>query len=636
MKTDKPRVGMAIIVKNEGPYLIEWLAHHRLMGFDHFYVVNNDSSDNTWPLLQALSQTLPITCFSYASTPGIGPQLPVYEEIVRRHGHEVEWMAFMDADEFLWPSHHPDTVSDLLQATSHAHPDVGALALNWATYGSSMKVAEESGLVTERFLHHAPQQHHLNHHFKSIIRMEAFAGFVCPHSCQLKPGYRYLHTDGTEKRDYYSAGQRNPSQSGDVCWARFRINHYVIKSYAEYVHRKASRGRAYPECGPLDDPFFLGHDNNDVRSHPCAQHIVELKARCQDLAGRIGTYGVQFNVGRDYTQGSGSAVRTLVDLATIELIGKWARVPYWQCLTLEQNHPDFQRQLRDWFDEGSPAVRTQIITRSLVSRGYLAPVAQTLPDNDPALRKALARFQADNGMVVTGVVDFATYERALRHFVGLSADGTLARIGWASTHAEPVPHIAASPATPDAAVHAVSTNPGDAKYGDPPPTRSINLQIENVLLERTAFEVGEQVFLSATVSRASYLQCFLADATGTVIRLLPNQANTTGWVSANQAIRIPDWMSPNPGFIMDAASPGTEGVACFATDEDSTPRLPEALRGPPLKPIPNYRALERLNEAFATAWGSEGYTGNAVYWQVVPRRALPAAATAPAQPASRK
>eukprot|EP01038_Epipyxis_sp_PR26KG_P002958 gene2958-4200_t len=126
-----------------------------------------------------------------------------------------------------------------------------------------------------------------------------------------------------------------------------------------------------------------------------------------DLAGRIGTYGVQFNVGRDYTQGSGSAVRTLVDLATIELIGKWARVPYWQCLTLEQNHPDFQRQLRDWFDEGSPAVRTQLIARSLVSRGYLAPVAQPLPDNAPALRKALAGCQADNGMVVTGVVAFA-------------------------------------------------------------------------------------------------------------------------------------------------------------------------------------------------------------------------------------
>jgi len=359
-----------------------------------------------------------------------------------------------------------------------------------------------------------------------------------------------------------------------------------------------------------------------------------------DLAGRIGTYGVQFNVGRDYAQGSGGAVRTLVDLATIELIGKWARVPYWQCLTLEQNHPDFQRQLRDWFDEGSPAVRTQLVARSLASQGYLPAHAHPVPDNSAVLRRALARFQADSGMVVTGVVDFPTYERALRNFVGLSAQGTLARIGWASTHAEPLVETAevarvadtapppAAAGLPDRGVK-VTTRPRDTfQYGATPPPRTIDLQIENVLLERTAFEVGEQIFLSATVSRASFLQCYLADATGTVIRLIPNRANPTGWVSANHAIRIPDWMSPNPGFIMDAASPGTEGIACFATDEDSMPLRPEALRGPSLKPIKNYRALEQLNEAFAATLGTEGYTGNAVYWNVVPRRAAVAAGTA--------
>lgn len=366
-----------------------------------------------------------------------------------------------------------------------------------------------------------------------------------------------------------------------------------------------------------------------------------------DLAGRIGTYGVQFNVGRDYTQGSGSAVRTLVDLATIELVGKWARVPYWQCLTLEQNHPDFQRQLRDWFDEGSPAVRTQLVARSLASRGYLPPeaVAGVTPqlDSTLAFRTALGRFQADSGIVVTGVVDFPTYERALRNFVELSSAGTLARIGWAPTHAQPVDYVAASsPPVGAGTVGGASASPivsvPDAlKFGGPAPERTINLQIENVLLERTAFEVGEQIFLSATVSRASYLQCYLADANGTIIRLVPNQANPTGWVSANQAIRIPDWMSPNPGFIMDAASPGTEGVACFATDEDKTAQLPEDLRGPPLKPIKNFRALEGLNEAFATSLGNDGYTGNAVYWQVTPRRVVPAAAPAASPPpAARK
>lgn len=346
--------------------------------------------------------------------------------------------------------------------------------------------------------------------------------------------------------------------------------------------------------------------------------IVSTGGQGVDLAGRIGTYGVQFNVGRDYTQGSGSAMRTLIDLATIELVGKWARVPYWQCLTLEQNHPDFQRQLRDWFNEGSPAVRLQLITRSLISQGYLPVGAGTEPSaaHSTALRAALSRFQADKGMVVTGVVDFPTYERALRNFVGLSPDGTLARIGWDSTHAAPTD--TAPPA--EAVLPPVTTS--SLTYGTPPAERSIDLQIENVLLDRTAFEVGEQIFLSATVSRTSYLQCFLADATGTVLRLLPNQTNTTGWVSANQTLRIPDWMSPNPGFVMDAASPGREGVACFATDEDSASRLPDGLRGPPLKPIQNYHTLEKINEAFAATLGANDYTGNAIYWNVVPRRAI--------------
>ena len=72
--------------------------------------------------------------------------------------------------------------------------------------------------------------------------------------------------------------------------------------------------------------------------------IVGTGGQGVDLAGRIGTYGVQFNVGRDLTQGAGAAMRTLVELAVIELAGKWTRLPYWRCLTLDNTHPEFPRQ----------------------------------------------------------------------------------------------------------------------------------------------------------------------------------------------------------------------------------------------------------------------------------------------------
>ena len=352
-----------------------------------------------------------------------------------------------------------------------------------------------------------------------------------------------------------------------------------------------------------------------------------------DLAGRIGRYGVQFNVGRDYTQGTGAAVRTLVELATIELVGKWARVPYWQCLTLEQTNPNFQRQMRDWYDEGSPLVFNNLVQRSLVSQGYLINRAGSLDANNAELIAALGKFQADSGMVVSGVVDFETYERALRNFVTLDKDGQMVRVGWSSTNASPLTTNTA--ATAAAAAAGEGTKPRGvmaasqplAAYGGAPLARTINMQVENVLVGRTAFEVGEQIFVSAALSRSSHMYCFLNEAGGTVMRLLPNASNPNSLMSANQVVRIPDWMSPMPGFLMDPTSAGTERIGCFATDDDVTTKLPSLLDAAPLATLPGIASLDAVTDTFTQALGLGGFTQASLQWQVVPKRqsAAPAA-----------
>ena len=47
MASPNHRVGLAAIVKNESPYLIEWLTHHLATGFDHIYIANNESTDDS-------------------------------------------------------------------------------------------------------------------------------------------------------------------------------------------------------------------------------------------------------------------------------------------------------------------------------------------------------------------------------------------------------------------------------------------------------------------------------------------------------------------------------------------------------------------------------------------------------------
>ena len=328
-----------------------------------------------------------------------------------------------------------------------------------------------------------------------------------------------------------------------------------------------------------------------------------------DLGGRIGTYGVRFNVGRDYQLGTGAAMRTLVDLAMIELIGKWARVPYWQCLTLDQTHPHFQRQMQDWYTESGPSGQFNLVKASLKSRGYLATDSESMAIDSPVVRGALAKFQADRGMPVSGVVDLPTYVAALSDFVALSADGSFTRIGWSSSGPQQV-------ATADG-----STAPALGLTTAAP--WMIDLQIENPQPagERPAFTEGEQIFLSAMVSRASHLYCYYTDSSGGVMRVLPNALQPHSLVSANQGIRIPDWMAPNPGFILDAGKPGTEAMICVATSEDAEPHLPAEMRVPALSPIRGVKGVEGVQQVFGTALGGTNtHVSQVMRWQVAPRR----------------
>lgn len=137
---------------------------------------------------------------------------------------------------------------------------------------------------------------------------------------------------------------------------------------------------------------------------------------------------------------------------------------------------------------------------------------------------------------------------------------------------------------------------------------------------RSQFEVGEQVFVSATVSRASHLACYLSNATGGVIRLIPNPMSNQSQVSANQAIRLPDWMSPNPGYMIETASPGTEGVLCVATDDDVTQRLPEAMRTEAFTPMPGIQGLKDVAKHYTEVLPKGQFTSSTMEWRVAPRR----------------
>lgn len=93
-------LAVVAILKNEGPYLKEWLDYHLLAGVDHFYLYDNDSPDNQAEVAKPYVEA---GLVDYIPFPGLAMQIPAYKDAVKRFKFQSRYMAFIDGDEFVYP-----------------------------------------------------------------------------------------------------------------------------------------------------------------------------------------------------------------------------------------------------------------------------------------------------------------------------------------------------------------------------------------------------------------------------------------------------------------------------------------------------------------------------------------------------
>jgi hypothetical protein len=279
-----PRLAIGAIVRNEGPYLLEWIAFHRVLGVERFFVADNGSTDEGPEILAGLDALGLVRLLPFPGRPDGGPQLPAYAAILRRHGGEADWIAFIDADEFLLPAAGLASLPALL-AGPCADPLVGAVAVNWALYGSAGLLRTAPAPVIERFDRRAEQGRLANHHFKSVVRTAAGPAVgETPHAFRLLAPYRMVHADGSPVRPHPLGLS---GLSAGVVWEPLRLNHYAVKSREEFLTRKLPRGRATTP-GLRDPDYFRQHDWNDVRDPPDPALRAAAKREMRRLAGLLG------------------------------------------------------------------------------------------------------------------------------------------------------------------------------------------------------------------------------------------------------------------------------------------------------------------------------------------------------------
>jgi hypothetical protein len=287
-----------------------------------------------------------------------------------------------------------------------------------------------------------------------------------------------------------------------------------------------------------------------------------------DVGGLIGKAGLSLSVSLDKSEGFHQAVRNLIELSTIEILGKLTKVPYWQCLSIESTNPNYRTEARGWFDIMGEGERERFVSTALVRTGYLSSGSDSATSG---FSDAISRYQADNDLVPSGKIDFDLYYRMLAN---------------EARHPGPKPAAVAAAAAPVAAPGVATATPvvATAVVAGPPPD-PLRLVLSTPRGPQPKYRAGETMVLAVQPTQDAYVYCYYQDASGTVARIFPNRFQPDPFLHAGKQIEIPP--AGVKSFALRFDKPGsTEAVACLGADRELGLRLPASLKAQDLEPLP--------------------------------------------------
>ncbi len=263
----KYNVSICAIFKDEATYLKEWIEFHKIVGVEHFYLYNNNSSDNYKDILKPYIDDNIVTLIDW---PQKQCQVEAYQDCAKKFSLETKWIAYIDLDEFIIPNQFDDIYSFLKQF-DYSRPVV---IVYWKNMGSSGKMYRDlDGLVIEDFV-------------------VGFRKCVNIGKCFFNTNYKYPDILTINYVHHLRANFKNilffPVNVFDnIClWGMnkafsenmpIQINHFLLKSFNEYVNKKSKRGGGiHVDMHNLD--YFWNHESKcQAVDYHAYKYLIKLK-----------------------------------------------------------------------------------------------------------------------------------------------------------------------------------------------------------------------------------------------------------------------------------------------------------------------------------------------------------------------
>ncbi|QPH55931.1 glycosyltransferase family 2 protein [Pontivivens ytuae] len=360
-------------MKNEAPYILEWVAYHRVIGFTDFLIYTNDCEDGTTELLDRLTE--------------LGIVQHERNKVLRRGPHKsalkyaqshpltlsAEWILISDVDEFLDIRVGDGSVGALIDSMSD---DTDAISITWRLFSHDGQVAFvdrpviaqftdaerdlEDGGFPDRFVKTL---------FRASDRIERFGLHRPIVTADEVDDFVSRHPDGT----IFDGDARDAKAKTHFAYTAAQMNHYAVRSVDSYLVKR-DRGRANHTKQILGADYWQKMCRGGQRDTSIQRHLPAIEAEITALR-------------------ADDEVARLHDAAV-----EWHRSKIEE---LEQ-HPEFAALKREILalSEGGDHLRTRdtapmtIRTATVAADGPADPPQRTHPDPAKRLRRLAAEMRS--------------------------------------------------------------------------------------------------------------------------------------------------------------------------------------------------------------------------------------------------
>lgn len=280
-KYDKKfRISVCGIFKDEGSFLKEWIEFNNMIGVEHFYLYNNNSTDG---FMEVLKPYINKGLVTYIDFPYNHAQMKAYKHFYETYRHETQWVSFLDIDEFFVPISH-NNLNDWVKS----YEKYPVIQIYWKMFGTSgLMKHKRDKLVIEQYhvswdtiydcgkclintdydfstynssLHHAPTM------------LYPFMGI----KLKIKPINIFRRT-ALGEGEYWNIGV-------DKHTPTIQINHYWSKAWDIYDEKRKRTDVYFKENPKVKIEYFLFHENQNCSvDYNIYKYLMQFKLRINTI-----------------------------------------------------------------------------------------------------------------------------------------------------------------------------------------------------------------------------------------------------------------------------------------------------------------------------------------------------------------